>query len=148
MKQLPLAALIAVGIFGLSVQAQSVSISPTITISISPIAQSVTLGPISPCTASGLNLSCTFSGPNDANAPVATVSITTNPAGQNFTGTMTLGGANGSSFAWASPASACTVSGATVTCSNVSSSAPLATIAIGASNLAAGNYATTETVSP
>jgi hypothetical protein len=67
-----------------------VQITPTITVIVTPIVQSIVLS----------NNSVTTSGPNNAGVTVGTLSITANPPGQAYTGTISLSGVDGPKFAF------------------------------------------------
>lgn len=137
----------ALCLWSISTEAQSVQLGQTITVTVTPIVQSINITPISPCTASGNNLSCALT-PNNAGAALESLSFVTNPSGSNFTGTLVLGGTNAASFVWTSPVSGCTISGATLNCTNAVTSGPMVSLAVSATALAAGSYAITDTATP
>jgi Flp pilus assembly protein TadG len=84
----------------------------SITITITPAIASVNLS----------STSLTTTGVNNAGATIGAITVTTNPAGGNYTGAITLGGANASSFAL--------TNGGVLPCNLV----------VGPANLAAGAY--------
>jgi len=63
-----------------------------------PFSVTITVNPA--CVGIALsNTTVTTNGPNNANVVVGAVTVTANPVGGTYLGTLTLGGANASSFA-------------------------------------------------